>query len=99
MFFAYVLYGHKAEECDDLGHEANRCTFWTSCIGVSWKQLWVQLAYGVGNLAGTEITLKTSYLGCFWLSSCLGYMVQKIRHYSAEGTPLHMFHEHYTTRD
>ena len=40
MFFTFVLYGHKAEECDvtcPIAHEANRCTFWASCSGVSWK--------------------------------------------------------------
>ena len=39
------------------------------------------------------------YLECFWFSFCQGYIVNKTRHYSAEGTPLHMFHRHYGTGD
>ena len=41
IFFAIVLYGHKAEECNitwPIAHESNRCTFWTSCTGVSLKR-------------------------------------------------------------
>ena len=48
---------------------------------------------------GTDIALKMSYLWCFWFSFCQGYIVNKTRHYSAEGTPLHMFHRHYSTGD
>ena len=60
MFFAFVLYGHKAEECNitwPIAQEADRCTFWTSYSGlmetsflVHNAQHWVQLAYGYANL-------------------------------------------------
>ena len=38
MLFAFVLHGHNAEKCTmtmPLANAANRCTFWTSCTGVS----------------------------------------------------------------
>ena len=40
MSFAFVLYGHKAEECNmtwPIAHVASRCTVLTKCTGVSWK--------------------------------------------------------------
>ena len=40
-----------------------------------------------------------SYLGCFWFSFYQGCMVNKRRHYSAGGIPLHMFHVHYSIWD
>ena len=41
MFFAFVLYGHKAEGSNMTAYEyeANQCTFWTGCTGVSRKRL------------------------------------------------------------
>ena len=60
MFFAFVPYLYKAEECGltcPIAHEVNRCTFWISCNGVIETsilvhdlKLWVQLACGHGNL-------------------------------------------------
>ena len=114
MFFPFVLYGHHAEECNMTGpiaHEANRCTYWTSCTGLSWKRPFLSIIRNFGYSwltdmrilvgrvlhTGTEITLKMSYSDCFWFSFCQGYMVKKRRHYSAEGAALHMFHGHYST--
>ena len=116
MLFAFVLYGHKAEECNmtlPIAHEANRCTFWTSCTGVSWKRhfLCIMRIFGYSVLTnmriffgrvlhrGTEISLKMWYLGCFWFSFCHWYKVIKRRYYGAQGIALHMFHGHYCTLD
>ena len=116
MSFAFVLYGHKAEECNmtwPLANEANRCTFWTSCTGVSWKRHFLcimrnfeyswhmQMQILVFRVleTGTESTLKISYLGCFWFSFCEGYKLNKRRHNSAGGIALHLFHKHYIIRD
>ena len=52
MFFAFVLYGHKTEECNmtwAIPHEANRCTFSRSWNGVSWKRLSYPLLGTVGK--------------------------------------------------
>ena len=115
MSFAFVLYRHKEEECNmkwPIANEANRCTFWTSCTGVSWERnfLWIMRNFANSSLthmqilvgrvlhSGTVSTLKISYLACFGFSSCHLNMWTKRRHYSAGGIPLHMFHEHYTTR-
>ena len=96
-----------------VAHEANRWTFWTSCTSVSWKRSFLfilpnfryswltEMRILVGRVlhTGTEITLKMWYLGCFWLSFCQGYLVNKRRHYSTGGIALHMFHGHYRTLD
>ena len=96
-----------------IAHEANRCTFWTSCTGVSWKCSFLSIMRNFGYswltemriLVGrvlhtvTDIALKMSNLGIFLFSFCQGYMVNKTRHYSATGTALHMFHGHWSTRD
>ena len=112
MFLAFVLYGHKADECNmtwPIAHEVHRCTFWTSCTGVSCKRpflcilrnFWcsslmdMQVLVGRVLHTGIESSLKMSYLGCFWFSFYQGHMVSKRRQYSA----LHVFHVHYTTRD
>ena len=85
-------------------HEAKRCTFWTSCTGVSWKRPSLSIMRNFGysllmqmrilfwrNLhTGTKISLKLH---------CHRYMVTKLRHYSAGGTGLHMFHVYCSTRD
>ena len=47
----------------------------------------------------TESTLKMSKLGQLCFSFCRGCMVKKRRHHSAGRTAVHMFHEHYSTRD
>ena len=110
MFFAFVLNGHKAEECNPCprGQE-----FWTSCTGVPWKCPFLSIMrnFGYSRLmkmqilvgrvlhTGTEITMEMWYLGCFGFSFCQRYMVNKKRHYSAGGTTLHMFHIHYSRRD
>ena len=96
-----------------IAHEFNHCIFWTSCTGVSWRHPFLFIMLNIGFSwhtdiqilvapvlhTRTEITLKMSYICCFWFSLCQGYMVNKRRHYNAEGTPLHMFHGHYSTRD
>ena len=104
------------EECNvtcTLAHEANRCTFWTSCTGVSFKRPFLSMMLNfkkswltelrilVGRVmhTGTQITLKMSYIGCFLFSFCQGYMLNKRRHSRAGGTAVHMFHGHYSTRD
>ena len=51
MFFAFVLYGHKAEECNitwPIAHEVNRCIFWTSCTGVSRKRHFLSIMRNFG---------------------------------------------------
>ena len=116
MSFAFVLYGHKAEEGNmtwPIAHDANPCTFWRSCTGVSHKRhfLCIMRNFGyswlrhmqilVGRVlhTGTESTLKMSYLGCFGFSFCQGYMVNKKWHYSAGGIALQLLYKPYTTRD
>ena len=81
MFFAFVLYGHKAE-CNmnwPIGQEVNRYTLWTSCTGVSLKRPFLSTMRSLGDSwltemrilvgrvlhIGTERTLKMSYLVCF----------------------------------
>ena len=80
-----VLCVHKAEECNmtwPIAHEENRCTFWTSCTGVSWKChfLCIMRSFGYSSLTdmrilvgrvlhtGMESKLKMSNFGCFWFS-------------------------------
>ena len=46
MFFAFVRYVHKAEERNvtwPKSHEANRCTFRTSCTDASWKRTFLSI--------------------------------------------------------
>ena len=59
-----------------LAHEVNRCTFWTSCTGVSWKRPFLSIMRNFGYSwhphiqtsvlrvlhTGAEITLKMAYL-------------------------------------
>ena len=96
-----------------IHQEANRCTFWTSCTGVSWKRHWlcIMSSFGYSCLThmqilvgrvlhtGTESTLRMSYLGSFWFSFHQVYMVNKRRHYCAGGITLLMFHGHYSSGD
>ena len=116
MCFAFLLYGHEAffTMCFSFPlHWANRCTFWTSCTGVSRKcpflcilpnfgySFLTEMRILVGQVlhTGGEIGLKMSYIRCFWFSFCQGYMVSKRRHYSVGGNALHLFLGHYSTRD
>ena len=102
MFLAFVFYWHKAEECNitwPITHQRYRCTFWTSCTGVSWKRPFVfilrnfwynwltemRILVGQVRHTGMESTLKMKRV--FWFSFCQGY---KSRHYSAGGTTLHV---------
>ena len=101
------------EECNITEHEANQCRFWTRCTGVSWKCPFLGIMYNsgysflaemwilVGKIVytGREITLKMSYLRCFWFSFCQGYMVNKRRHYSVGGSALHLLYGHYSSRE
>ena len=78
MFFALMLYGHEAEECNMTTYSAR-----AESMHILDKLLWclmemsflfVQFAYGDGSLGWTsfahrlEITLKMSYIGCFLFS-------------------------------
>ena len=71
-----------AEVCNKswpMQHEANRCTFWISCTGLSRKRhffcilrnfgcSWLtdmRILFGRALHTGAESTLKMSYLGCF----------------------------------
>ena len=86
MFFAFVIYRPRSVTC--LGtcnmpwHEANRCSFWTSCTGVSRKRIFFSIMRNFAynwlkemrflfervEHTNTESTLKTLYLGCFRFS-------------------------------
>ena len=60
MFFAFLFYGHYAEECNmtwPIAHDTNRWTFWTSCTGVSWKRpfLSIMLIFGYSWLTDMRI--------------------------------------------
>ena len=113
MFFSFPLHGHQVEDCNLTAHEANRCTFWTSCTGVSWKCPFLCIVHNFGDSfltemrilvrevlhTGGEITLKMSYLRCSGFSFCQGYMSNKGRHYSVGDNALHMFHRHYRKGD
>ena len=111
MSFAFVLHGNKAEERNMtslLAHETNRCTFWSSCTGVSSKRHFLCIMRNfdyswlldmlilVGRVlhTRTESTQKMSCLGCFWISFRQGDRLNKARYTCAEETALHMFHEH-----
>ena len=81
MFLAFVLNGPKSGTWCPIEHEANRCTFWTSSTGVSWKRPFfcIMRTFGYSSLAemqilvgrvlntGTESAMKMSYLGHFCL--------------------------------
>ena len=89
-----------------IADESNRCTFWTSCKGLSWKRpffwilrnfsyIWLsELRIFAGRFLhrGTDIRLRMWYFGCFKFSFYQIYMVKKGRHNSAGGTALHMVH-------
>ena len=79
----YMDIGPRSVTWRRIAHEANRCTFWTSCSGVSWKRpflsimrsymnTWLtemQFLVGRGLHTGMENTQKISYLGCCFPSA------------------------------
>ena len=63
-FFAFVLYGHKPEECNmtwPIAHEANRSTFWRSCTGVSWKRPFFFIMRCFGYRGHTDIQILVGH--------------------------------------
>ena len=60
MFFAFVLYGNKAEECNiawPIAHEVNRCIFWTSCTAVSRKRSFLSIMRNFGYSCPTMMII------------------------------------------
>ena len=115
MFFAFVLYGHKAEECNMTTYSARGesvhilyklhwCVMKTSFLFRK-ASLCLQLAYGDTNLGWTSSAHRnrnyTEYVivRVILFSFCQVYMVKKRRHYGARKTALNIFHGHWTTRD
>ena len=59
MSFAFMPYGHKADECNmtcPIAHEANRCTFLISCT-VSWKRPFLLILRNFGHSWLTEMLI------------------------------------------
>ena len=74
MSFAFVLYGHKAEESNmtwPVAHEANRCTLWASCTGESWKRHFLSIMRNFGYSRLTHMQI----------------LVGRFLHTSTESTP------------
>ena len=60
MFFAFMLYGHKADNSNmnwPIAHGANWCTLWPRCTGVSQKRpfLCIMRNFGYSLLTGMRI--------------------------------------------